>query len=404
MHDRPPIPKAPLEVYQDDDVDVYKTSVTKKRPVPIQIYCDDDDKENERQKTQPLRLTCRQPDFADKPEIAKNRNVSEENKENAHCGPNRLFQNKLEQSSSKTKPDGPLLPSKDVLYAPLDVQEKVLDDDEKEQEIALQLHQQLTAMEQARLPVQLDIEKEPINNANQTMFLPTAEDFEEMAKRVSTPVNGRRFIPEEEDEYENTCAVQLAFKKPLPVLQTEPQGYAKNNYDQEMDTYEVGEKNLSKKLDTITSANIDTNTVEHIPGKNAEDNQSELNKIDCNGENSDINPSQPENKMNMMSPIMETSREYNYKSSSSSSESQYHHHATGGNKSHWNGNNTTGFHQPNANLPNAIPGVNFKFYLSKLLCNYYFRRYWTLYQVKLFFILLVNKDPWINVAIKINIF
>merc|ERR1719510_2234221 len=51
-----------------------------------------------------------------------------------------------------------------------------------------------------------------------------------------------------------------------------------------------------------------------------------------------------------MSPIMETSREYNYKSSSSSSESQWH---VTSNKSHWNGNNTTaGSIQPITN--NAV--------------------------------------------------
>ena len=52
-----------------------------------------------------------------------------------------------------------------------------------------------------------------------TMFIPSLEDFKKMATAASTPFNGRGFIP---DEDENTCAVDLVFKKPtLPQKKTE---------------------------------------------------------------------------------------------------------------------------------------------------------------------------------------
>ena len=44
-----------------------------------------------------------------------------------------------------------------------------------------------------------------------TMFIPSLEDFNKMATAASTPFHGRGFIP---DEDENTCAVDLVFKKP----------------------------------------------------------------------------------------------------------------------------------------------------------------------------------------------
>merc|ERR1719150_2993250 len=51
------------------------------------------------------------------------------------------------------------------------------------------------------------------------MFVPSMEDFAKMAQAASTPFSGRGFIPEED---ENTCAVDLLFKKPtLPTNKNE---------------------------------------------------------------------------------------------------------------------------------------------------------------------------------------
>lgn len=54
-----------------------------------------------------------------------------------------------------------------------------------------------------------------------TFFLPSMEDFEKLAKAASTPYSGRSFVPEED---ENTCAVDLVFKKPqsIPVVAAAP--------------------------------------------------------------------------------------------------------------------------------------------------------------------------------------
>ncbi len=53
-------------------------------------------------------------------------------------------------------------------------------------------------------------------NVTATMCVPSMEAFAEMAKAASTPFSGRRaFMP---DEDENTCAIDIVFKKPtLPV-------------------------------------------------------------------------------------------------------------------------------------------------------------------------------------------
>ena len=40
------------------------------------------------------------------------------------------------------------------------------------------------------------------------------EAFAEMARASSTPFHGRHFIPDEDD---NTCNVEIAFKKPEPI-------------------------------------------------------------------------------------------------------------------------------------------------------------------------------------------
>ena len=50
--------------------------------------------------------------------------------------------------------------------------------------------------------------------AAKTMFVPSMEDFEKMANAASTPFTGRGFMPEED---ENTCAVDVIFKKPTSL-------------------------------------------------------------------------------------------------------------------------------------------------------------------------------------------
>ena len=99
-----------------------------------------------------------------------------------------------------------------------------------------------------------------------TMFVPSMEDFAKMAQAASTPFSGRGFIPEPD---ENTCAVDLLFKKPdVPA-------------------------NVTKKDDPI-----DVHDPPH-------EQQESLQPV-------------AQHPFNPMSPIMETSREH-YKSSTTSS-------------------------------------------------------------------------------------
>ena len=243
-------------------------------------------------------------------------------------------------SSKKVPTNGPLLPSRHVKCVPLDLQEKVLDDDEREQEIAHEIESKVLEVQKSQSARPIEKLVDTTSNPNQTMFLPTAEDFEDMARKMSTPIHGRRFVPEEEEEYENTCAVQLAFKQPLPVASQIAQRVENNDQKaQELQVSNVEKecirKDLSYEIESVGQNNPVISIDEHVETNNQTEPQI---------------PTPPENKMNVMSPIMETSREYNYKSSSSSSESQYH---VTSNKSHWNGNNNTaGSIQPITN--NAV--------------------------------------------------
>ena len=54
----------------------------------------------------------------------------------------------------------------------------------------------------------------PIVDDNMTIRVPSMEAFAEMARASSTPFHGRHFIPDEDD---NTCNVEIAFKKPEPI-------------------------------------------------------------------------------------------------------------------------------------------------------------------------------------------
>ena len=359
---------APFTIYQDKEI---KPEMQKSRkPVaPIPIFCDEENDKpmNSFRRNKPVPLTTRLSDDGGKSESTTKLKEIDDDKENSPPENEQYHQHKI-----PTK--GPLLHSEKVLYAPLDVQEKVLDEDEREQDMAIEQEVKLSRC--------------PSMPADQTMAMPTAEDFAEMAKMISTPMNGRRFIPEE-DEF--TCAVQLAFKKPLPVSQPE--------------------RNVSPDLQEETKKNEEPNGSVQTLAKNqikkqgVEARYHNAEHVDESNERTLPMPV-PENPMAMMSPIMETSREYNYKSSSSSSESQWQ-MTLASNKSNWNGNNTTS----GANLPqsnnthNAITGVSMIYIVPTgpilYLIIFYHRIF---YHVNFeYFDVSGHKNTWINVAFKINI-
>ena len=306
-----PTPAAPFAIYQDDEENTHEGKKSRKHIAPIPIFCDEeiDMPVNSFRRNKPVLLTTRHDGDINDSECTTKSKTTEEDKENAPPANEQYLQHKV-----PTK--GPLLVSEKVPYAPLHVQEKVLDDDEREQEMVLE--------PEVKLGRTLSVD--------QTMALPTAEDFEEMAKMMSTPMHGKRFIPEE-DEF--TCAIQLAFKKPLPVARVE----RTTSPEMQEEIQKNGQvKYSSQQNEKDTSKNSD---------------------IDAHHNEDTLPRAVPENPMVMMSPIMETSREYNYKSSSSSSESQWQ-MTLASNKSHWNGNNTTsGSNLPNGNnTNNAISGVS----------------------------------------------
>ena len=320
-----PAPAAPFAIYQDDEENTHEGKKSRKNVAPIPIFCDaeNDKPVNSFRRNKPVPLATRHNDDTNDSECATKCKTMDEDKENAPPANEKYLQHKV-----PTK--GPLLVSEKVPYAPLHVQEKVLDDDEREQEMVLE--------PEVKLGRTLSVD--------QTMALPTAEDFEEMAKMMSTPMNGKRFIPEE-DEF--TCAVQLAFKKPLPVAQLE----------------RAASPEMQEEVQKNGHVNYFSQQNEKDKSKNSD--------IDAHNNEDTLPRAIPENPMVMMSPIMETSREYNYKSSSSSSESQWQ-MTLASNKSHWNGNNTTsGSNLPNSNnTNNAISGVSIMIDNSESLYVIYF--------------------------------
>ena len=348
----------PFSIYQDREE--RKPEKKSKKPLPIPIFCDEENnqQQNTSRKAKPTPLSCRQSDMGQDFEVPVKYNSTMNDKEN-------VAPTSEQYSQHKVPTNGSLLPSEHVVYAPLEIQEKVLDDDEREQEMAIEIEEKRTQLASALVPERENQNAmEPLSNPNQTMFLPSAEDFEEMAKRISTPISGRRFIPEED---ENTCAVQLAFKKPFPPPFQEESQESPETMGGKANFEGFG---LEPKMNPLIFKpqaptyveNVGTYDADFSDTKNREEPEQRYVSVTQSsdvvnvGNDHTLPNSLPENQMNLMSPIMETSREHNYKSSSSSNESQWQ--MTANNKSHWNGNNTTaGPQQTNSNNLNTIPGV-----------------------------------------------
>merc|ERR1719357_1306563 len=94
---------------------------------------------------------------------------------------------------------GILTEAVNVEFVPLEEQERMLDEDERRQENAIEA------------PVSIARPTIPKPFAgNQTIALPDEEDFERMAKMSSTPFTGKPAFYCEQDE--NTCAVDIVYK------------------------------------------------------------------------------------------------------------------------------------------------------------------------------------------------
>ena len=180
------VSKAPFAVFQD----VQDTAAKRRRP---KLQPRAEDKENELP-------------------------VSDSMKENEPPAP------QVEQAQSTRATAGILQASTNVPFVPLEIQEAVLDEDERRQHESLaaeeeDVHDQKTSSfeKMPPPPPALPGMIRTKSNPNATIALPSMEAFEEMAKMASTPYHGRRnFDDDDEDDFvdPNTCAVEILFKKP----------------------------------------------------------------------------------------------------------------------------------------------------------------------------------------------
>lgn len=209
---------------------------------------------------------------------------------------------------------GVLVESENVRFVNLEVQERVLDEDEEAQR--QQSSSNGADPDGAPRPV-------PsfgfLDQTNATMKVPSMEAFAEMAHAASTPFHGRRFVPEED---ENTCAVKIVFKEPLPP----PMPPSKSEGVRKDEPPDEGHRNEDPEDSSGNPHQIQS-------GPQFAPQQPQQQQVDDD---------QPMFRP-AFSPIMESSREINYKSSSSSSASPHsniiHHGAmmttTTSCKSHW---------------------------------------------------------------------
>ena len=102
---------------------------------------------------------------------------------------------------------GILQEARNIKSIPLDVQEKILDEDEKEQETQDEVF--ISPRSKLKSVNKPGIAK-PFGG-NQTIMLPNEYDFENLAKVSSTPFTGKPTYQFENDE--NTCAVNILYKE-----------------------------------------------------------------------------------------------------------------------------------------------------------------------------------------------
>jgi len=204
---------------------------------------------------------------------------------------------------------------------------------------------------QCRVPdISKPSEASMLSSTNQTMILPSAESFMEMKsfmKVISTPNSGRRFIPEED---ENTCAIQLAYRKPSSAEDVKEPGASQGGDESTNgEIPKVEQESLSIPSKKLSPVQFDNKQIDEI--RNA-DSTAELKAQDQETSNlKSCNRQAFQIPNAVMSPIMETSREYNYRSSSSS-ESPWH----ASNKSNMKGFNTGVSHdsQRQASIGNSV--------------------------------------------------
>ena len=229
-----------FQIYTDAEGD----SRTDTGATPFEIFCDTGSNSSSGASAgpaQPAATTTPFPIFCDEnaaaplklPSVRVNRRSRSESlnrhedKENSPPGTddedreNALPPGYSQPATGARKKTGILTEADNVKFIPLDVQEKVLDEDERQQ---LQLEQSPVPVFKSPKSKLKSVNKKaeipkPFGG-NQTIMLPEEEDFERMAKMSSTPFTGKPSYQFEQDE--NTCAVNILYK-PAPEPQQEPE-------------------------------------------------------------------------------------------------------------------------------------------------------------------------------------
>jgi len=207
-----PSTSVPFQIYTDttDTAEVQKSSQFEifcdenqppaaPAPAPFAIFCDEN--AGVPKKLPSVRRQSRA-EIANRDEDKENSPVGTDDEDRENVAP-AGYRQPLSGARSKS---GILTEAENVEFIPLDVQEKMLDEEEQQDQREFEVFKSpKSKIKSVNKP---DIPK-PFAG-NQTIMLPNEDDFERLAKMSSTPYNGKPMYEFEQDE--NTCAVNILYK------------------------------------------------------------------------------------------------------------------------------------------------------------------------------------------------
>ena len=205
-----PSTSQPFQVYTDsiDTAETQKSSPFEifcdenkppAEPAPFAIYCDEN--AGLPKKLPSVRRQTRA-EIANRDEDKENSPVGTDDEDRENLAPAGYRQ---PHSGARSK-SGILTEAENVEFVPLDVQEKMLDEEEKQDQRDFEVFKSpKSKIKSVNKP---DVPR-PFGG-NHTIMLPNEDDFESLAKMCSTPYNGRPMYQFEQDE--NTCAVNILYK------------------------------------------------------------------------------------------------------------------------------------------------------------------------------------------------
>merc|ERR1719270_2251967 len=219
---------APFQIYSDSDS---KPAASSTSSTPFEIFCDTENVPPPAAgNTAPFAIFCDENagQAAKLPPVNRRSRSDMLNRQNSQDKQNSPPETDDEdrentvppgytQPSTGARPKtGILTEAKNVEFIPLDVQEKMLDEEERREE--MEAEDQVFKSPKSKLK---KVNKPSIPKpfgGNQTIMLPNEDDFERMAKMSSTPYTGKPMFQFEQDE--NTCAVNILYKDTISGLDT----------------------------------------------------------------------------------------------------------------------------------------------------------------------------------------